>query len=213
MYQNRYYRRRKYYKNNQPSLFEMLFEILIAFVVWVISYIFKMLYKLFRLLINKLYKTQYKQKISPNVQEEIKPIPETYFNEQEEAKEVYLPYKKKNYLLTRAEYNFDKVLREVVQDKYYIGRQVPLSSLVEVTTTYKPYRSKIDKKTIDFVLFDKAGYTPYLAIELDDASHSRWDRKERDEFVQDVLDKVGIRLERIRSAYSYNQEEILKIVS
>jgi len=143
---------------------------------------------------------------------EIQPLPEVDFKEQEEEKEVYLPYRKKSFLLTKAEYNFDKVLQEAVQDKYYIGRQVPLSSIIEVTSNYKPYRSKIDKKTIDFVLFNKAGYVPYLAIELDDRSHSRWDRIKRDEFVNDVLKKAGIKVVHIKNSYTYQLEEISNLL-
>lgn len=126
-------------------------------------------------------------------------------------KEEFLPYRKKQFLMTKAEYAFNKVLEEAVGDRYYIGRQVLLADLVEVIDSYKwnkSYRSKIDKKTIDFVLFNKAGYTPYLAIELDDSTHSQINRMERDRFVEAVFQRVGIRLERVKNAYSYNKMEI-----
>ncbi len=190
----------------------MLLEMFFALTVFLLKLIFKIIYKLFIIIRDRFYKTQIERKILPDIQEEIKPIQEVHFEETEEEKEVYLPYKKKSFLLTKAEYNFDKVLREIVQDKYYVGRQVVLSSIVEVTTNSKSYRSKIDKKTIDFVLFNKAGYTPHLAIELDDHSHLRWDRIERDEFVQDVLVKAGIKLVRIKNSYSYDKEELSKII-
>jgi hypothetical protein len=134
-----------------------------------------------------------------------------------------LPYRKKESLMTEAESNFNKVLREVVGDKYEIERQVVLSSFIESTTEdfvdyktgrkFNPYRSKIDKKTIDFVLFDKADYTAHVAIELDDRSHERADRVERDTLVEDVLSHVGIRLVRIKTAYEYNREEIAALIS
>lgn len=133
-----------------------------------------------------------------------------------------LPYRKKNFLMTKAEYNFDKILREAVAGNYEIERQVLLSKLVEPTSEnhidfktgreFNPDRSKIDKKTIDFVLFNKVGYTPYLAIELDDSSHLRVDRKERDSFVEDVLSSVGIKLVRIKNAYTYNLSEITELI-
>lgn len=128
-----------------------------------------------------------------------------------EGREEFLPYRKKQFLMTKAEYAFNKVLEEAVGDRYYISRQVPLSNLVEVIDSYKwnkAYRSKIDKKTLDFVLFDKNGYTPYLAIELDDSSHSRLDRQERDRFVTNVLQRAGIRLERVKNAYNYDIQQI-----
>lgn len=125
--------------------------------------------------------------------------------------EKYYPYHRRKYFMTAAEYAFFKVLQEAVQDKYFIVPQVTLSNLVDVNDGYKwnkSYRSKIDKKSVDFVLFNKGGYTPYLAIELDDSSHSRSDRMERDDFVQNVLQRAGIRLERVRNAYSYNIQDI-----
>ncbi len=134
---------------------------------------------------------------------------------QEEKKKVFLPYKKKQFLMTSAEYKFFQVLEQVVDGKYYIVPQLAISDIVEVIDGYKwnkSYRSRIDKKTIDFVLFNKAGYTPYLAIELDDISHEREDRKERDRFVEDVLYKVGIKIVRIKNAYSYNVEEISNLL-
>lgn len=126
--------------------------------------------------------------------------------------EAYLPYKKKESLLTASESNFEKVLKEVVQNKYHIDRQVLLSNLVETTDKYKPHRSKIDKKTIDFVLFQNNSHAPYLAIELDDLSHLRPDRIERDLFVESVLNKAGIRLIRIKNSYSYNLKEISDLI-
>lgn len=189
-------------------LIEMVFELTLL----LLKLIFKLLYKLYILAGDWFYRTRVEKRVSPDIKLEVESIPDVHFEEKEEEKEIYLPYKKKSFLLTKTEYNFDKVLTEIVGDKYYIGRQVPLSSIVEVTSTYKPYRSKIDKKTIDFVLFNKAGYTPHLAIELDDPSHFRWDRIKRDEFVQDVLSKAGIKLIRIQSSYDYKKDELVKVI-
>ena len=190
----------------------MLLEMLLVIFLGLIKLLFRLVLNLFNLIRECFYTTKVYKKKLPDVQAEIQPIPETHFEENEHEKEVYLPYRKKTFLLTRAEYNFDKVLTEVVQDKYYIGRQVALSSIVEVTSTYKPYKSKIDKKTIDFVLFNKAGYTPYLAIELDDSSHLRFDRIERDRFVEEVLSKAGIRIVRIKNAYHYDASKIIELI-
>lgn len=207
----KYYRKRRSY---ELSPLEMILEMLFELALLLVKLIFKLLYKLFILSRDWFYRIRVEKRQQGNiVPPEIEPIPEVHFEEKEEEKEVYLPYKKKSFLLTKTEYNFDKVLREIVGDKYLIQRQVPLSSIVEVTSTYKPYRSKIDKKTIDFVLFNKAGYTPHLAIELDDPSHLRWDRIKRDEFVQDVLNKAGIPLKRIKSAYVYDKEGLFMSIN
>lgn len=209
----RYYRR--YYRRS-PPLLAILIIAYIKLWIWIATLCFRFItyvfYLIYDFVMDKLYERKIKQINSVSVTEEIKPLPEITFEEEEEEKEVYLPYKKKSFLLTKAEYNFDKILRKVVQDNYYIGRQVPLSSIVEVTSSYKPYRSKIDKKTLDFVLFNKAGYTPHLVIELDDSSHLRIDRIERDRFVESVLRKAGIKLVRIKNSYEYHIEQISKLI-
>lgn len=130
--------------------------------------------------------------------------------------EQYYPYHKRQYFMTAAEYAFFKVLQEAVQDKYFIVPQVTLSNLVDVNDGYKwnkSYRSKIDKKSVDFVLFNKGGYTPYLAIELDDKSHERFDRKMRDDFVDTILNRVGIPIVRLKTSYKYNLEEVISLIN
>ncbi len=127
----------------------------------------------------------------------------------------HYPYHRRQYLMSAAEYDFFKVLQEAVHDSYYIVPQVVLSNLVDVNDNYKwnkSFRSKIDKKTIDFVLFNKAGYTPYLAIELNDRSHLHSDRMERDEFVSEVLSTAGIKLITIPNSSSYNVSEIISTI-
>lgn len=125
--------------------------------------------------------------------------------------EDYLPYVKKYYLMTKAEHEFFKVLQEVVQDKYYIVPQLQLSKLIKVEKNKKweyAYTNKIDRKSVDFVLFNKEYFTPYLVIELDDSSHLREDRQARDNFVDEVLNKAGIRIEHIKTSYNYNLNEV-----
>ena len=122
-----------------------------------------------------------------------------------------LPYVKKPYLMTNAEREFFKVLHLAEQDKYYIVPQVQLSKIVEVEkgNWHYEYKNKINLKSVDFVLFDREYFTPQIVIELDDSSHSRLDRQERDSFVDSVMQKTGIKIVHIKTALTYSQEEIL----
>lgn len=136
-------------------------------------------------------------------------------NSNSENKEKDLPYVKKESLMTEAEYNFFKVLEEAVKDKYYIVPQVQLSNLVEVEKDKKweySLRNKIDRKSVDFVLFNKENFTPHLVIELDDSSHLREDRKIRDNFVDSVLNKVGIKIVHIKTSHIYDSNELFKLL-
>ncbi|MBU2539804.1 DUF2726 domain-containing protein [Patescibacteria group bacterium] len=126
-----------------------------------------------------------------------------------------LPYQKKEYLMTKAEHEFFKVLQEVVQDKYYIIPQVQLSNLVQVEKQKSweySYRNKIDRKSVDFVLFNKEYFTPHLVIELDDTSHLRKDKQARDHFLDEIFNKVGIKIVHIKTAYHYDLNEISNLL-
>lgn len=115
-------------------------------------------------------------------------------------KEERYPYVKKQYLMTNREREFFMKLQEQYGKEYYIIPQVPLSKIVDVNHYEKHqwgYRSKIDKKTLDYVLFDPVYFTPQMVIELDDSSHELPERKERDNFVDKVLEQVQIPIQHI----------------
>jgi very-short-patch-repair endonuclease len=79
--------------------------------------------------------------------------------------------------------------------KYYIFPQVHFSKIIYADGQQNfrnQYFNKIDRKSADFVLFDKATVSPMLVIEVDDSTHNRRDRVERDDFINSVLEKCGI---------------------
>jgi very-short-patch-repair endonuclease len=130
-------------------------------------------------------------------------------------KKEYLPYVKNNYLMTKAEHEFFKVLQQVVQDKYYIVPQVQLSKVIRVNKYEKfkyKYSNMIDRKSVDFVLFEKETFSPYLVIELDEESHQLPKREDRDHFVNAIMKKTGLRIEHIKTAYQYDISEITRLV-
>lgn len=134
----------------------------------------------------------------------------------EEVKLQDYPYTAKWNFMTPSELKFFKMLEQVVEDKYYIVPQVNLSNLLYLAKwqqNYNSYRSKIDKKSIDFVLFTKDEYKFHLAVELDDPTHEREDRIQRDEFVNEAMKKAGLRLIRCKLMNGYDKEyiELLKI--
>lgn len=127
------------------------------------------------------------------------------------SEDAKLPYAKKPYLMTNAEREFFKVLHLAVQDKYYIVPQVQLSKIVQVVGEGKwhyQYKNKINLKSVDFVLFDKEYFTPQIIIELDDLSHLRPDRQERDTFVDRIMKNAGLNLIHIRQNSRYTLEEV-----
>jgi hypothetical protein len=123
-----------------------------------------------------------------------------------------LPYVLKGCLMSKAERSFFGVLEQVTDSsKYYIFPQVSLNNLVTVekgTGSYQTYHNKVDRKSVDFVLFEKSTISPVLAIELDDSSHDREDRQERDAFVDRVLAKAGLPLLHVRAQAAYDPKQL-----
>src|SRR3989338_1984469 len=119
-------------------------------------------------------------------------------------------YNCKNFFLTRAEHEFYDALVEAVGAEYRIFAQVHLPTLVDHTVRGQDWRAAlahINRKSVDFVLCDKAYLSPKLAIELDDKSHERSDRQERDREVERILREAGVPLLRLENHGAFNVED------
>ena len=129
-------------------------------------------------------------------------------------KKVY-NYKRKQFFLSRSEHEFYKVMLTAIGDEYFVFAQVHLPTILEHKIPGQNWRGAfrhIDEKSVDFVLCNKTYLSPVLAIELDDKSHSRSDRQERDREVERILSGSGLPLLRIENRSSFNAEELtLKI--
>jgi DNA phosphorothioation-dependent restriction protein DptG len=108
-------------------------------------------------------------------------------------------YRRKESVMTPAEAKAFSALVEVVGSDFYVFPQLHLPSFLDHTTRGQNWRAAfrhIDEKSVDFVLCGK-DLTPQLVIELDDWSHARSDRQERDKEVERILQQAGIPLLRI----------------
>lgn len=84
---------------------------------------------------------------------------------------------------------------------YTVFAKVRLLDLLEPvkgTKKYKTYFYKIQAKHVDFVLCDAKLVARYI-IELDDNSHNTEKRKERDSFVDEVVQSVGYKIIHVRA--------------
>ena len=68
--------------------------------------------------------------------------------------------------------------------------------------------NRITRKHLDFVVCNRAACVPVLAIELDDASHSRADRQTRDLFVDGLCRAAGLPLVCQPAQRGYTLEEV-----
>jgi hypothetical protein len=128
---------------------------------------------------------------------------------------VQLPYQRKDYLLTKAERAFFGVLPQAVGSQYFIFAKVRLADLVFIprgTESRQSHFNRIRSKHIDFVLCDPQVVRPLLAIELDDSSHKRSDRRVRDEFVDSALDAAGLPILHVAARASYNVRHLTQAI-
>lgn len=115
-------------------------------------------------------------------------------------------YEKVDYLLTKNELKFYRILRQVTNKLgYSLFCQVALYEIVK-SKDYKNF-NKIKSKSIDFVITQE-NCKILLCIELDDTSHEKTKRIERDYFVNQLFKDLDIKLLRIPVQNFYNMEEL-----
>lgn len=87
-------------------------------------------------------------------------------------------YERKCTMLTRPEYNFLLKLREIAPHKYEVVPQVALVNVIDKKTNTS-YRNELFR-VCDYCFVDRDTFEPLLLVELNDRSHLRADRQQRD---------------------------------
>ena len=108
-------------------------------------------------------------------------------------------------LLTPAELAFFAVLEPLIHSSYRISAKVRLADLFNAVNGpgQQTAFNKIVGKHIDFVVTDSATSRILCGIELDDSSHQRPERIQRDQFVNEVFERNHLPLLRIPFSYTY----------
>lgn len=123
------------------------------------------------------------------------------------------PFRKADYLLSKAERSFYEVLVRSVGSEYVVFAKIRLLDLLWLpkgTSNAQSWRNRVQSKHVDFVLCRRDILSPVLAIELDDASHERRDRQERDALVDQVLSSAGLPMLRVPAKGGYAQAELVQ---
>ncbi len=126
-----------------------------------------------------------------------------------------LPYVARGSLITKSELRFYKSLQKAVQDDFEIFAMVRIADLLRVesdTQNRRKWLNKILAKHIDFVLCHPGTLEPRVCIELDDPSHNRPDRVERDIFVNQAFESAGLPLLRVPTQPAYKSREIRDLI-
>jgi hypothetical protein len=121
-----------------------------------------------------------------------------------------LPYRLRDDFLSPAEKSFYHVARSTLPAAWIICPKVSLADIFFVSrpNENKSANNRINRKHVDFLVCDQKTMQPVFAIELDDSSHSRPSRMERDEFVEEVFETAGLPLVRVPVRMSYSTSEL-----
>ncbi len=121
-----------------------------------------------------------------------------------------LPYRVRDDFLSPAEFSFYKILSSLGGTRLIILSKVRLADIFFVVRPNEnmTYFSRIAQKHLDFLICDSVTMKPWLGIELDDSSHKRDDRQERDGFVDRVFEDADLPLLRLPVQREYNTREV-----
>ncbi len=119
--------------------------------------------------------------------------------------------------MSPAELSFYHVLRQRVGDAYVICPKVSLGDLFFAVHPDRRVafgmRNRIDRKHADLVICDPLTLRPLGAIELDDSSHARTRRRQRDRLVDEVFAVAGLPLVRVPVRRGYTAADVERVIA
>lgn len=111
-------------------------------------------------------------------------------------------YRRRESIMTRPELEFFSILLAIVENRFHVFPQMHLDEIFY----HKIYGQNwfgafhhINQKSVDFLICEIGTGKPLIAIELDDPSHEREDRKERDAEVERIFREAKLPLLRFRT--------------
>jgi hypothetical protein len=114
-------------------------------------------------------------------------------------------FRKKQFLLSKAELSFCHVLRSGLPDPFSIHSKVRLADVLE------PFSNQTSQKHLDFVIVNSATSEIVAAVELDDSSHKHTAMSKRDDQVNQWCKEAGLPLHRIPAKQGYSIADIAPI--
>ena len=125
-------------------------------------------------------------------------------------------YASKKYLLSRAERSFMGILESAIPKNYKICPKVRVGDVVRPITGGKSYLTalnKVNRKHFDYVICDGSSYSIIGVIELNDQSHNKKSRQERDDFITLTCSQAGIPCVFIKAQKNYQIQKIKAVLS
>lgn len=125
-----------------------------------------------------------------------------------------LPYQHRRSLLSDGEFRFFEALHRAVAGRWGISIKTRLADIVlcpeNLWTT--PHGRRLSQKHVDFVLYSPDDAAVAAAIELDDRTHQRAERMQRDAFLDEALAAAGVLLLRVSVSSTYRPDSIRRYI-
>lgn len=128
------------------------------------------------------------------------------------------PYQKTNALFSPAERSFLGALEQAVAGEFRIFGKVRIADVASVKgnsdrAMWQRAFNRISAKHFDFILCKPDDLAIVCAIELDDRSHQKARRKERDAFVVGLCQAISLPLLQVPAQHAYSVHELRSKVS
>jgi len=122
------------------------------------------------------------------------------------------PYRLTQSLLTASERGFYVALLMAAGRRYLVFPKVRLADLCQDLDRWADTVAfnQVSSKHVDFVLCDAKTFRPVLAVELNDRSHVRADRRARDALVNGIFRTMGLGVYRHWVRRSYDPAAIAR---
>jgi hypothetical protein len=127
-------------------------------------------------------------------------------------------YERQERLLSAAEWAFFQALEDAIGAQYRVFVKVRIADVLRPRTSFNQRTwwrafTKVSSKHVDFVLVERATGVIAAALELDDATHDRQDRRVRDRFVNQAFAQAGVPLIRVKAGRGYRPRELSARIS
>lgn len=136
--------------------------------------------------------------------------------ENDNGAQKYYDYQPIKHLCTKNELAFYQALLVVAHGKHTVFSKVriadvmaPRKGIYNKSSWWRAFNA-IAKKHVDFVLCDPLTLEVKLLVELDDSTHERQDRKDRDKLVDMAAASAGIQIKHIKVQSKYDYFELEK---
>ena len=117
------------------------------------------------------------------------------------------PYKRVDAFFTPAERSFYEVLKRELSADCILFAKVRLCDILSLrdgTQNARSWQNSIQQKHVDFVVCTLPILRPVLVIELDDSSHRKSNRIERDRFLNFALADADLQILRVEVTKNYD---------